>query len=373
MPLFRKTPAVLDFLWDSPAVIRRPRARRLRGPEGPRRADGLDAARRGGLPGQGGPQARRVPGAEPPFDVVVLPMSLLIALAPPLKRALRRPSSARSRATTSSWTACGEPTAAESMALIREARVRRRRLRGHERLLRRLHGRLPRPAATADPHGARSGSTSRATSPAPASRATSRSRSATSRASRREGAAPAGRGLRHPAPRAGAASRAAGGRGLPRARAPGLPRRRRARRCADGGLDGRVPLPRDAGPRGEDRVPARASTCSRCPSPYAEPKGLYLLEAMANGVPGSAAPRGLPGDPSRRRAAACSSSPTTPATWPRSSLELASDPRAGGRAGPAGRRRGARATTPRRAWPSARSRSTSASRTRVRRSAPAVA
>ena len=36
---------------------------------------------------------------------------------------------------------------------------------------------------------------------------------------------------------------------------------------------------------GEDRLPAAASTCMSVPATYAEPKGIFLLEAMANGVP----------------------------------------------------------------------------------------
>lgn len=92
VPLMRRTPAVLDFLWDIPAVIRAatgwgvsvdPKAlgeltvSTLRGEQG------FQAKEVGKL-------VRHLEGL-PPFDLVVIPVSLLIGLAPPLKRALRRP------------------------------------------------------------------------------------------------------------------------------------------------------------------------------------------------------------------------------------------------------------------------------------------
>jgi glycosyltransferase involved in cell wall biosynthesis len=92
VPLFRKTPAILDFLWDIPAVIKAATGRGVS--VEPRDLGDLTVST---LRGEEGFQAKEVRKlvryleGQPPFDVVVIPTSLLIALAPPLKRALRRP------------------------------------------------------------------------------------------------------------------------------------------------------------------------------------------------------------------------------------------------------------------------------------------
>jgi glycosyltransferase involved in cell wall biosynthesis len=92
MPLFRKTPAILDFLWDIPGVIRAATGRGVS-------VDPSDLGEMtvSTLKGEDGFQAKEVQKLvhylerQPPFDLVVIPTSLLISLAPPLKRALRRP------------------------------------------------------------------------------------------------------------------------------------------------------------------------------------------------------------------------------------------------------------------------------------------
>jgi glycosyltransferase involved in cell wall biosynthesis len=90
--VLRRTPATIDRLWDRPAVIRAVAGRSL----------GTDPAKLGALTvsmlrGEHGYQRKEVEKLlawarrQAPFDVVVLPNSLLIALAAPLARALGRP------------------------------------------------------------------------------------------------------------------------------------------------------------------------------------------------------------------------------------------------------------------------------------------
>jgi len=92
VPLFRKTPAILDFVWDLPAVIRAAAGRGVS--VDPRVLGELTVSM---LRGEDGFQAKEIGKLvhhlerQPPFDVVVLPVSLLLGLAPALKRALRRP------------------------------------------------------------------------------------------------------------------------------------------------------------------------------------------------------------------------------------------------------------------------------------------
>jgi len=92
VPLFRKTPAVLDFLWDVPAVIKAATGRGVS--VDPKDLGELTVSM---LKGEAGFQAKEIRKlisyleTLPPFDLVVLPVSLLIGLAPPLKHALQRP------------------------------------------------------------------------------------------------------------------------------------------------------------------------------------------------------------------------------------------------------------------------------------------
>jgi glycosyltransferase involved in cell wall biosynthesis len=89
---FRRTPAVLDFLWDLPAVIRAATGRGVS--VDPRALGELTVST---LRGEEGFQAKEVRklvrylSAQPPFELAVLPVALLISLAAPLRRALNAP------------------------------------------------------------------------------------------------------------------------------------------------------------------------------------------------------------------------------------------------------------------------------------------
>jgi glycosyltransferase involved in cell wall biosynthesis len=92
VPLLRRTPAVLDFLWDIPAVIKAAAGRGVS--VDPHALGELTLST---LRGEEGFQAKEVRKlvhylrGQPPFDIVSLPVSLLIGLAGPLARALGRP------------------------------------------------------------------------------------------------------------------------------------------------------------------------------------------------------------------------------------------------------------------------------------------
>jgi glycosyltransferase involved in cell wall biosynthesis len=92
VPLFRRTPAVLDRLWDARAVIKAATGRGLSTSP----AD-LGALTVSMLRGEEGHQAKEVRKLvrhlerQPAFDLLVLPNALLLGLAGPLKRVLGRP------------------------------------------------------------------------------------------------------------------------------------------------------------------------------------------------------------------------------------------------------------------------------------------
>ena len=91
-PLFRKTPAVLDFIWDTPAVIRVATGRGVS--VDPEFLGDMTVSM---LRGEDGHQAKEFAKLlgylkqQPRFDVVMLPNSLLASFAPPLRRELGRP------------------------------------------------------------------------------------------------------------------------------------------------------------------------------------------------------------------------------------------------------------------------------------------
>jgi glycosyltransferase involved in cell wall biosynthesis len=91
-PLFRKTPAVLDFIWDTPAVIRVATGRGVS--VDPEFLGDMTVSM---LRGEAGHQAKEFAKLlgylkqQPPFDVVMLPNSLLASFAPPLRRELGCP------------------------------------------------------------------------------------------------------------------------------------------------------------------------------------------------------------------------------------------------------------------------------------------
>jgi glycosyltransferase involved in cell wall biosynthesis len=93
VPVFRRTPAVLDRLFDAPAVLRAVSGGAMASVE-PRVLGDLTVSMLRGEEGYQRKEVGKLVGwlrAQPPFDVVVLPNSLLIGLAPPLARALGRP------------------------------------------------------------------------------------------------------------------------------------------------------------------------------------------------------------------------------------------------------------------------------------------
>lgn len=91
-PLFRKTPAILDFIWDTPAVIRAATGRGVS--VDPEFLGDMTISM---LRGEDGHQAKEFTKLlgylkqQAPFDVVMLPNSLLVSFAPPLRRELARP------------------------------------------------------------------------------------------------------------------------------------------------------------------------------------------------------------------------------------------------------------------------------------------
>lgn len=92
VPLFRRTPELLDRLFDLPAVLRAATGKGVS--VEPKDLGDLTVST---LRGEDGFQAKEVRKLVrhlqglPSFDVVVIPNSLLVGLAPPLRRALRRP------------------------------------------------------------------------------------------------------------------------------------------------------------------------------------------------------------------------------------------------------------------------------------------
>jgi glycosyltransferase involved in cell wall biosynthesis len=120
VPFLRNAPAVLDWFLDSPAVIRMATGRAVT-----LEAKDLGELTVSTLRGEDGNQAREIGKllrhleGLPPFDVVSIPMSLLISLAPPLKRALKVPICCTLQGDDLFLEGLGEPWRSESLALIR--------------------------------------------------------------------------------------------------------------------------------------------------------------------------------------------------------------------------------------------------------------
>ena len=92
VPLLRKTPAMLDFIWDTPAVIRLATGRGVS--VDPEQLGDLTISMLRGEQGHQAKEFAKLLGylkQQPPFDVVLLPTSLLVSLAAPLRRELGRP------------------------------------------------------------------------------------------------------------------------------------------------------------------------------------------------------------------------------------------------------------------------------------------
>ena len=92
VPLFRRSPKVFDRLWDAPWVIRLASKRQIK--VDPKSLGEMTVSM---LRGEQGFQAKEIAKlldwlrSEPPFDVINLPYALLIGLAEPLKRELGAP------------------------------------------------------------------------------------------------------------------------------------------------------------------------------------------------------------------------------------------------------------------------------------------
>ena len=121
VPLLRRTPAVLDWIWDRPSVIRLATGRAVT--VEPRQLGELTVST---LKGEEGNQAKELRKlmkyleGQPPFDVAVVPMSMLLGLAPPLKRTLGVPICCTLQGDDLFLDGLGEPWRSESLALIRK-------------------------------------------------------------------------------------------------------------------------------------------------------------------------------------------------------------------------------------------------------------
>jgi len=119
VPLFRRTPAVLDRLWDAASVIKAATGRGLSVDP-----DDLGALTVSTLKGEEGYQAkefRKLLGyleGLPAFDLAILPNSLLISMAPALKRAFGRPVVCTLQGEDLFLDGLREPYRSESRALI---------------------------------------------------------------------------------------------------------------------------------------------------------------------------------------------------------------------------------------------------------------
>jgi len=122
VPLFRHTPRVFDRLWDAPWVIRLATKRQIK----------VDPASLGEmtvsmLKGEQGFQAKEIAKLlewlrhEPRFDVINLPYALLIGLAGPLRRELKTPVCCTLQGEDLFLDGLGDAHKAESLALIRAA------------------------------------------------------------------------------------------------------------------------------------------------------------------------------------------------------------------------------------------------------------
>ena len=283
VPLFRRTPAVLDRLWDTAAAIRAATGRGVSvDPED------LGALTVSTLKGEEGFQAKefrkivRFLRDEPPFDLVVLPNSLLIAMAPTLKRALRCPVVCTLQGEDLFLDGLREPWRSESRALIaRHAGAVDAFVATSAYYADFMAGHLG--LARAKVHTVPLGITLDGHEPASEPRSGPFVIGYFARVAPEKGLhllAEAYRILRRE-------------RGLAEARllAAGYlaPEHR-------GYLAGIATSLRDAGLEGEFRYQGvldreekiaflQGLDAFSVPSPYAEPKGLYLLEALANGVP----------------------------------------------------------------------------------------
>lgn len=120
VPLFRRTPWVLDRLWDSTLVLKAAARRSIR--TEPRMLGELTVSI---LKGEHGNQRKEIEKLlrwledEPPFDVISLSYTLLLGLAGPLGRALGRPICCALQGEDLFLDGLAEPYRGEALALIK--------------------------------------------------------------------------------------------------------------------------------------------------------------------------------------------------------------------------------------------------------------
>jgi glycosyltransferase involved in cell wall biosynthesis len=123
-PMFRYTPRVLDRLWDSDWALRLATKRQIK--VDPTKLGELTVSM---LRGERGFQRKEIRKLldwlvqEPRFDVVNLPYSLLLGMAEPLKRALKAPICCTLQGEDLFLDGLGDPYRRQSLDLIREASV----------------------------------------------------------------------------------------------------------------------------------------------------------------------------------------------------------------------------------------------------------
>jgi len=120
VPLLRRTPAILDALWDLAPVIRAAAGRGVS--VDPRFLGALTVSTLRGEDGFQAKEFRKLMGhleRQPAYDLLVIPTSLLISLAPPLKRTLARPIVCTLQGEDLFLERLGEPYRTESKGLIR--------------------------------------------------------------------------------------------------------------------------------------------------------------------------------------------------------------------------------------------------------------
>jgi glycosyltransferase involved in cell wall biosynthesis len=121
LPIFRYTPKLLDRLWDAPAVIRAMANRPVK--TDPRMLGELTVST---LRGEDGAQRKEVEklcdwlATEPPVDLTILPNSLLISLAAPIRRVTRRPVGVTLQGEDLFIAGLGEPWRSDTIGLIRK-------------------------------------------------------------------------------------------------------------------------------------------------------------------------------------------------------------------------------------------------------------
>jgi len=282
-PLFRRTPAILDKLWDAGPVIRFASGRGVS--VDPKDLGELAVST---LKGEEGYQAKEVRklveyvASQPPYDVVVIPMSLLLGLAPPLKRALARPVLCTLQGDDLFLEGLGEPYRSQSKELIRKhAPVVDAFVATSDYYSDFMAGYLGLPREKI--HTVPLGITLEGHDPSPRVRSGPFTLGYFARIAPEKGLhllAEAYRILRRE-------------RGLPASRLEAAGYLAPEHRAYLAGIEATL---RESGLHGEFRYHGSVDRAGKIaflrsldvlsvPSPYAEPKGLYVLEAMANGVP----------------------------------------------------------------------------------------